>query len=125
MELDEKTYQELVKIVGEKHVSKDPVINQAYAYNWCNELVNLRRGKEASLFVDAPIAVVVPGSTEEVQQVLKVIDHVGLKFKAQSTGLGPWNCVSGDNVIVLDLRRMDKIRKIDPKNMFAVIEPYV
>ena len=125
LELDEAIYQELIQIVGEKHVSKDSVINQAYAYNWCNELVNLRRGKEASLFVDAPIAVVLPGSTEEVQQVVKLIDHAGLKFKAQSTGLGPWNCVSSDNVVVLDLRRMDKIRKIDTKNMFAVIEPYV
>lgn len=125
MELDENTYKKFVGIVGEKNVSKDPVITQAYAFNWGNELVNIRRGNEPSMFVFAPLAVILPESTEEVQKVLKLIDEVGLKFKAHSTGLGPWNCVSSDDVIMIDLRRMDKIRKIDAKNMYAVIEPYV
>ncbi|GAH72911.1 unnamed protein product, partial [marine sediment metagenome] len=125
MELDNKIFNEFVKIVGNRHASKDPVITQAYAYNWCNELVNIRRGNEASMFVDAPIAVILPGSTEEVKKVVKLINKVGLKFKAQSTGLGPWNCVSSPDAVVLDLRRMDKIRKIDEKNMYAVVEPYV
>ncbi|NHI93290.1 MAG: FAD-binding oxidoreductase [Candidatus Lokiarchaeota archaeon] len=125
MELDENIYKQLVRIVGEKNVSKDPVINQVYAYNWNNELVNIRRGNEPSLFVEAPIAVIMPEKTTEVQQILKIINESGLKFKAQSTGLGPWNCVADTNVIVLDLRRMDKIRKIDDKNMYAVVEPYV
>ncbi|NVM52143.1 MAG: FAD-binding oxidoreductase [Candidatus Helarchaeota archaeon] len=125
MELDDNIFNEFVKIVGEKHASKDPVITQAYGFNWCNELVNVRKGKEASMFVDAPIAVLLPRSTEEVQKILKLINEVGLKFKAQSTGLGPWNCVSSEDVVILDLRRMDKIRKIDEKNMYCVVEPYV
>ncbi len=125
MELEDNIFNEFVTIVGEKNASKDPVITQAYGFNWCNELVNLRRGNEASMFVDAPIAVMLPGSTEEVQKIVKLINQVGLKFKAQSTGLGPWNCVSSDDVVILDLRRMDKIRKIDTKNMYCVVEPYV
>ena len=125
MELDDNIFEEFVKIVGAKNVSKDPVITQVYAYNWCNELVNIRRGNEPSMFVEAPIAVVLPGNTEEVQKVVKLINNVDLKFKAQSTGLGPWNCVSSPDAVVVDLRRMDKIRKIDVKNMYAVVEPYV
>ena len=125
MELADDIFNKFVKIVGERNASKDPVINQAYGFNWCNELVNLRKGNEASMFVEAPIAVILPGSTEEVQKVVKLINEAGLKFKAQSTGLGPWNCVSSDDVVLLDLRRMDKIRKIDTKNMYCVVEPYV
>ena len=123
--MDNEIFKKLVDIVGEVNVSEDPVINQIYAYNWCNELINIRKGNESSMFVNAPLAVVLPGSTSEVQKVIKVLNELGLKFKAQSTGLGPWNCVSSDNVVVLDLRRMDKIRKIDAKNMYAVVEPYV
>ena len=126
MPIDQDIYKKLEGYVGERNVSNDPVILQAYAYNWCNELINLRRGNEPSMFVDAPIAVVMPEKTGEVQNVLKLLNEVGLKFKAQSTGLGPWNCVSEpDKVVLIDLRRMDKIRKIDVKNMYAVVEPYV
>jgi len=125
MELDDDLYKKFAEIVGEKNISRDPVIRQGYAYNWGNDTINIKRGKESSLFVDAPIAVILPGSTEEVQKVVKLLDEVGLKFKAQSTGLGPWTCVSSEDVMLIDLRRMNKIRKIDPKNMYAVVEPYV
>lgn len=125
LELNEEVYKELVNILGEKNVSNDPVINQVYAYNYFNEFINLRRGNNPSPFVFSPLAVVLPASTEEVQKVIKLINKVGLKFKPQATGLGAWNCVSSEDVIILDLRRMDKIRKVDLKNMYAVIEPYV
>ncbi|MHA1256017.1 MAG: FAD-binding oxidoreductase [Promethearchaeota archaeon] len=66
-----------------------------------------------------------PSSTEEVQKVVKLCNKYNIKFKAQSTGLGPWNQPSTDNSIIIDLRRMNKIVKIDVKNLYAVIEPYV
>ncbi|MHA1147453.1 MAG: FAD-binding oxidoreductase [Promethearchaeota archaeon] len=125
MNIDQNVYKELIKIVGEKNVSNDPVITQGYAFNWGNDTVNIYRGNEPTMFVFAPQAVVLPKSTEEVQNILKLINELGLKFKAQSTGLGCHNCASSDNVIIIDLRRMDKIRKIDGKNMYAVVEPYV
>jgi glycolate oxidase len=39
--------------------------------------------------------------------------------------MGPWNQPSSDNSIIIDLRRMNRIVKIDEKNLYAVIEPYV
>ncbi len=125
MTLDQNVYKELVNIVGAKNVSDDPVITQGYSFNWGNDTVNLIRGNQASMFVYPPQAVVLPSTTAEVQKVLKLLNDVGLKFKAQSTGLGCHNCASGTDTIILDLRRMDKIRKIDGKNMYAVVEPYV
>ncbi|MBD3226680.1 MAG: FAD-binding protein, partial [Candidatus Lokiarchaeota archaeon] len=125
MKIDQSVYKRLQKVVGENNISNDPVINQVYSYNWCNELVNLRNDREASMFVDAPIAVCMPNTTIQVQEILKILNEVGLKFKAQSTGLGPWNCVASDDVVLLDLRRMNKIRKIDEKNLYAVVESYV
>ncbi|MHC1591508.1 MAG: FAD-binding oxidoreductase [Candidatus Helarchaeales archaeon] len=123
--MDKDVFKRIVEIVGEKNVSIDPVIRQGYAFNWGNDTVNIERGQESTLFINVPIAVVLPGSTEEVQKLVKLLDEVGLKFKAQSTGLGPWTCASTDETVIVDLRRMNKIRKIDPKNMYAVVEPYV
>ena len=125
LELDKNIYQELKNIVGENNVSNDPVITVNYAYSFGGDILCERFGIPKSPFAYAPIAVVLPGSTEEVQKIVKIVHDNGLKFKAQSTGLGPWNNVSGKDVIILDLRRMDRIRKIDRKNMYAVIEPYV
>ncbi|MHA1276279.1 MAG: FAD-binding oxidoreductase [Candidatus Helarchaeota archaeon] len=123
--LDQAVYNKIIKIVGEKNISDDPVITQGYAFNWGNDTINLRRGNESSMFVSPPLAVILPESAEEIQRIVKLLNEVGIKFKAQSTGLGCHNCVSSENVIIFDLRRMNKIRKIDAKNMYAVIEPYV
>ncbi|MHA1784667.1 MAG: FAD-binding oxidoreductase, partial [Candidatus Helarchaeota archaeon] len=125
MKLDDDIHEALIKILGARNVSRDAVITEAYAFNWFNDVINIREGNESNLFLHPPLAVVLPGNTEEVQKTIKLINEVGLKFKAQSTGLGAWNCALSDDVIILDMRRMNKIRKIDAKNMLAVIEPYV
>ncbi|MHA1405008.1 MAG: FAD-binding oxidoreductase, partial [Candidatus Helarchaeota archaeon] len=125
MDLDENIYNALVEIIGERFVSKDKVITEAYSFNWFNDVITIRENRESSNFLNAPLAVALPGTTEEVIKIVKLIHEVGLKFKAQSTGLGGWNCPLTDDVIILDMRRMNEIRKIDKKNMFAVIEPYV
>ena len=56
---------------------------------------------------------------------VKLCNKYRIQIKIQSTGLGPWNQPSTDNCIIFDMRRMNKIVKIDEKNLFAVIEPYV
>jgi glycolate oxidase len=128
MVLDKKVYEEFEKVLGPENISDDDVITDTYAYNWCVEFLNVMDGKEGEDvhgFYYRPEAVVLPSTTAEVQQVVKLCNKHGLKFKAQSTGLGPWNQVSQNGVIVVDLRRMNKIVKIDPKNMYAVVESYV
>ena len=125
MELEKEIYNDLKVVLGEKNISIDPVITVNYAYSFGSELLCEKLGLEKSHFAYAPLAVILPKSTEEVQKSVRIINNYGLKFKAQSTGLGPWNNTSSDDVIIIDLRLMDKIRKIDIKNMYAVIEPYV
>lgn len=125
MNLDEYAREGLIDAVGKKNVSFDEAILEVYAYNWGMEVVNSMHGKEAIPFSTPPVAVVLPSTTEEVSKVLRTCKKHGLTFKAQSTGLGPWNNPSRDNCIIIDLRRMNHILKIDERNLFAVIEPYV
>ena len=125
MVLEKEILKEFEAVVGAENVDDGDVITNVYAYNWCMEIFNYIDGKESIPFSPIPKAVVLPSSTEEVQNIVKLCNKYNIIFKAQSTGLGPWNQPSSDNSIIIDLRRMNKIVKIDEKNLYAVIEPYV
>jgi glycolate oxidase len=123
--LKEEILEDFRKIVGKENVDDSEVMTNAYSYNWCMEFVNYMEGKEPIPFSPIPKAVILPSNVEEVQQIVKLCNKYGIQFKAQSTGLGPWNQPSSANCVILDLRRMNKIVKIDEKNLYAVVEPYV
>jgi biopolymer transport protein ExbB/TolQ len=71
------------------------------------------------------MAALMPGSTEEIQAIVKTCNRYRIKFKPLSSGWGPFNLSKAPNSIQLDLRRMNRILEIDEKNLFAVVEPYV
>ena len=48
-----------------------------------------------------------------------------MKYKAISTGYGSHGFPQQEGVILLDLKRMNRIIEMDAKNKFAVVEPYV
>ncbi|MHA1265242.1 MAG: FAD-binding oxidoreductase [Candidatus Helarchaeota archaeon] len=123
--LTSSEYQALETIVGSNNISQHPAILDTYAFQWAAEVLNVINDQPPSRYYLRPAAVILPSSTQEVQDIVKVCNRFGLKFKAFSTGLGPWNCVSTDRTIQVDLRRMNKILKIDKNNQYAVIEPYV
>ncbi|MHA1231208.1 MAG: FAD-binding oxidoreductase [Candidatus Helarchaeota archaeon] len=123
--LDKNILKEIQEIVGEENATDNEVILETYAYNWCVEFLNVMEGRDPIPYWHRPIAVVMPSTVEEVQKFVKLCNKYKLKFKAQSTGLGPWNQPSQEGVIVVDLRRMNKIVKIDPENLYCVVEPYV
>lgn len=125
MVLQKEVFKEFEDIVGIGNINDGEVITDAYAFNWCLEQVNCMEGKEPIPYSPRPKAVLLPSSTEEVQKIVQTCNKYGIQIKAQSTGLGPWNAVSTDNCVILDLRRMNKIVKIDEKNLYAIVEPYV
>ena len=116
--INDLAYQALEDCVGRENISREPAVLDTYAWQ---PFVNENPAK----WVTRPVAVVLPASTEEVQGVVRACNAHGLKFKAFSTGWGAWGGPSEDNVVQVDLRRMDRILEIDEKNMYAVIEPNV
>ena len=123
--LEDAVYNQLEKIVGASNVTRSPAILDTYAFQWCYEIESAQRGEEPSRFGQIPEAVILPETVEEVQAIVKICNEHAVKFKAYSTGMGPWAGVSTPRAIQIDLRRMNRIIAIDPKNMYAVIEPYV
>jgi len=117
-----EAYKQLREIVGDENITVDPVVMDTYLWQWLGDLV----GEKGNCFMPLrPEAVVLPASTREVQQVVKVCNRFGLKFKAHSTGWISFAAPLTEGVVLIDLRRMNRILEINTRDMYALIEPYV
>jgi D-lactate dehydrogenase (cytochrome) len=68
--------------------------------------------------------VVRPGSVEELQKAVELIAHAGLAIAPRGGGLtyvGGYIPAGGDHVAI-DLRRMDRIVEINPRDMYITVE---
>ena len=113
--IPDQAYRELKEALGEENVSREPAVLDGYA--WQPSF-----NPNPDIWIYRPIAVALPSSTEEVQAVVRVCNDHGLKFKAMSSGWGAHAGPGTDGVVQIDMRRMDRILKIDKKNMYAVVE---
>jgi glycolate oxidase len=112
-------YRELEDIVAPENISADPAILDGYAFQ---PMVGAFLGMR---YFDRPEAVVLPGSAEEIQGIMKLCNRRGVQAKAFCTGYGAHCAAMAPNMIILDLRRMNRILDLDEKNMTVVVEPYV
>jgi FAD/FMN-containing dehydrogenase len=116
-----KDLSELENILGKKWVSTAPCLLDTYAYYMNPEIMN----KDGSQWLPRPAAVTLPGSTTEVQEIMRFCSDSAYMAKPLSTGFHAAAAASNENVIILDLKRMNHVVEIDLKNQIAVIEPYV
>jgi glycolate oxidase len=121
MALARDVYRALEDVVGTENISDELAILDSYAFQWLGELMPGAKDR----FTVRPEAVVLPGSTEEVQAIVRACNRYKIKFKAFSTGWGMFGKPGSAGVIQLDMRRMNRILEINEQNMFAVVEPYV
>src|SRR4030043_1184450 len=103
MSLDKSIYRAFEDVVGAEYICNDPVIMPSY---YSTEFA----------------AVILPGNPAEVQAVVKLCNKHKLQFRPICTG---WTGMFPKDIILLDLRRMNRIIEINEKNMYAVVEPYV
>jgi len=124
--LDKNVYKALEGIVGPEHISDDPAILDSYAWTTRVQNMEIRDGEvRLNKFARRFEAVLLPADTLEVQAIVKLCNRKQIKIRTFSTGFIAGNVPSGERVILLDLRRMNRIIEIDEQNMLAVVEPYV
>jgi len=110
-------YDELVNILGADYVSDDRAVAEAYSRE--AQTPSFATKKRRAEFI------VLPGSTEDVQQIIKLANRYQFPFSVLGSGLmlattaaiKPYWCM-------IDTKRMNRI-EIDEKNMYAIIGPYV
>ncbi|MCX7911678.1 MAG: FAD-binding oxidoreductase [Dehalococcoidales bacterium] len=101
--LSRDVYKEFEDVVGPENITDDPALMPSY-------------------FNTEHAAIVLPGSTKEVQALVKLCNKHKLRFRAICTG---WTGMFPRGIVLFDLRRMNRIIEINEKNMYAVVEPYV
>ena len=106
--------QELAGIVGSEHISDDPETLERYSKDY--SFVQPRK----------PICVVFPQNAEEVQGIVKYANEHLIPITPRSSGIGFYGAsLPSQGGIVVDLTRMNKILKVDPRNKLVKIEPGV
>ena len=103
MALHKNIYKEFEDVVGEENICDDPVIMPSY-------------------FKTDFAGIILPGDTLEVQAIIKLCNKHKIQFRPICTG---WSGMFPKGILLLDLRRMNRIIEINEKNMYAVVEPYV
>ena len=123
MAIPKEAYRELEGVVGINNISDDPAVLDCYRYPLMHTAIHI--GPYYRVYTPRGAAVLLPGSVEEVQGIVKVCNKYKVKFKPSSTFWSAWGFPLEDDTIQLDMRRMDRILEIDDKNNYAVVEPHV
>jgi FAD/FMN-containing dehydrogenase len=110
----ERILKELKSIVGEKNPTADQHILYAYSYDM------------SFVTPKMPDYVVMAHTVEEVQQILKFANKEKIPVVPYTSGTNIGGlCIPEQGGILLDFKKMNKIVKLDPEALYAVIEPGV
>lgn len=107
--------EKLKAAIGDEWVSDDPAILTAYSRDFTIVPANL------------PNIVVIPGSTEDVQAVVKIANEHLVPVVPMTTGFNHGGmCIPRRGGIMLDLaKRMTKVLDVDEESMTITIQPGV
>lgn len=111
-------YEELVNILGEDYVEDDVAVMEAFSRDALSPTYTTKGRAEF---------IVLPGSTEDVQQIIKLANRYKFPYSISSTGLQLFTCCAVEGYpywCFIDPKRMNHLY-LDGNNMYAVVEPYV
>jgi glycolate oxidase subunit GlcD len=103
----------LARIVGSKHVLERPAEKLVYT---ADGLPGYRKH---------PTIVVLPGTRDEVIEVVRLLARLDVAFVARGAGTGLSGGALADGVVLLAMHRLRRIVSVDPQNRLAVVEPGV
>jgi len=102
-------------VVGAANITSGAAVSDDYSHDEC--LTTPGR---------APVAVVRPGTTDEVAGIVSVALEHGAPLTARGSGTGlSGACVPVEGGVVVSFERMDAILDIDERNHVAVVQPGV
>jgi glycolate oxidase len=112
--VDARILQELRAVVGDRGLITSP--EELHTYE-CDGLTNFRT---------MPLAVLLPTSSEQVQEIVRICHRERIPFVARGSGTGlSGGALPVENGIVISLARMNRILEVDLPNARVVVEPGV
>lgn len=122
MSINQFAYEAIKAVVGEKYITDDPIDCEGYRSG--------PGGYESGTGYERVMtriagAVVMPRTTEDVQQIVKICARYDQAFVPYSTGFyGPRSHPHLDNELIIDMKRMRDF-EIDAKHFFVTVQPGV
>ncbi len=123
--LPDRAHAQLVSALGREHVREDDETRVRCAHgSSLTDLLRLRANEP----IEAPDAVLLPGSEEEVATVLRICQTARVAVVPYGGGTSVVGGLAGDRsafagVVVLDLRRLDRLLELDEESRTATLEP--
>ncbi len=114
MSFPKDVYRTLESIVGPENISDDPAICEGDTKGGWGEYMYDRDAVR-------PAVVILPGSTEQVQEIVRIANRYKLPYIPTSTYYLALCAPNKPNTIMMDMKRMQGIM-IDERNMYAVCE---
>ena len=114
MPLPRPIYEELERVVGVENISDRPYI-----------LAGIRAAMPGGPKPPSPEAVLLPGSTEEVRQIVRICNRYHVPYIATVSSLIQFAYPSGPGTVMLQMKRMNQIEEINVEDRYAVIQPGV
>lgn len=113
--LRREVYEELERVVGAENISDRPYI-----------LAGNRHAMPSSpVKPHSPAAVLLPKSTEEVAEIVKICNKHKVAYIAAVSSLIGSAYPTGPDTILLHLKRMDRIEEINAEDRYTIVEPGV
>lgn len=120
--LSPEVYQALESIVGQEWISQDRSVVETYSKMSLDAEGTLKKYlKDPS---SIPACVVLPGSTEEVQSIIRVANQYKVPFVPFTNGQMLSSTTTPDPTLCVHLSRMNRVLRIDEDNMTATLEAY-
>ncbi len=115
MGFSEQVYKELAAVVGERNISNKDFILAG----------NRAKTPEVPVAHPSAEAIVLPASTEEVAEIVRICNRHDVRYVAMVTGCIPTAYATEKDTIIIHLKRMNRIVEINEKDRYALIEPGV
>ena len=113
----------LVDVLGEKWVSEDRAVVETYSRFSVDAAQTLRQHLKDPTML--PACIVLPGSTEEVQAIMRIANRYRVPVVPFTNGQIGFSGPSNDQpTITVHFSRMNRVLEIDEKNMVARLEAY-
>ena len=121
--LPREVYAALKSVVGERWIHEERAAVETYS----------KLSIEGGSFVKKhekdphvlPACVVLPGSTEEVQSVVRICNRYRIPYVPFTNGQVFCNPTTQDPTLIIHFSRLNRIIRIDTQNLCATLEPYV
>ena len=117
-----EVYKQLEAIVGPDWISKDRAIVEGYSRGLMVPTEILpKHAKDPTVL---PACIILPGTTEEVQAIVRLCNRYEVPITPYTNGQ-MFVTPTTPGTVCIHFARMDRILEINEKNMTATLQPYV